>query len=795
MSLGELRIIRSRRRVLVFTMVRSPSNLVLAILLASALTPRPTRCQLIAPQPIPITTLLQQRTLSTASNGGIGDLTPDGRVAAFTVCDPRRLPPVRERRDNATYSPTGSPWFAVGCEVWIQPTGGGPPRAITGDNGSSWAPAWSPDGRLLAFFSDRDGAPRLWAWERQSGRLWRASPAVVRVDLAFRRPVWAHDSKAVVVPLLPDKLAGTSVQQAKEMAAEAPSYALAPHGSASVRVMYSPSRDTIASDRTVPASMPPWGKADIAAVDVRTGHARRLLRNVDTKDVITSPLTSDVAVMLVRPLRKRNSAGQLADIVVMSLEGGSPQMIASGLLDRGAHSAPMSWSPDGKWIAYVSERWDGKSDCYVADLRTGERLLLTGERSLRFVYSGLGPLWDDKSAGVFLPTAHAVWRMDVEAATARRLVTVEDQVVDVVSRRHGQRTWWPRPGTLVLVTRDTAAKRAALVQIDVVRGIATEGASLEASFGVGANHAVGADSASVALFVREDATHPPDLWIATGTTISSRRLTRLNPSFDSYGFGHSRLVHWRRDDGTTARGTVLLPSGYIAGRKYPTIVWLYPSSDGSDYVFKFGLWALPFNMQLLATHGYVVLYPDCKVRFGTPMRDILDQVIPAVDRLAELGIADTTRLGVMGHSYGGYGVYSLVVQTDRFKAAVLSSGLVDLTAMYGVMRDDGVAGGVQHLETGQGRIGAPPWAAPELYIRNSPIYFLDRVRTPLLIEAGLEDPNVPAAQADEAFVGLRRLGKEVTLIKYSGEEHVLKSYTNVVDFWQRVLAFFKDELA
>jgi dipeptidyl aminopeptidase/acylaminoacyl peptidase len=454
----------------------------------------------------------------------------------------------------------------------------------------------------------------------------------------------------------------------------------------------------------------------------------------------------------------------------------------------------MSWSPDGRHIAYVSERWDGKADCYVVDLRTGERRLLTGRSSKRFVYSGFGPLWDARGDAVFLPTDHAVWQLHIATGNAQNLVNVDDRIVDIVSARHGQLAWSPRPGTLLLIVRDTATKRAALVHVGVARGTVTAGEDIPAFFGAGANHAIGAESASVALFARQDASHPTDVWIATGAATSMRRLTRLNPSFDQFELGQARLVHWKRRDGSTAAATVLLPANYVAGRKYPTIVWLYPSSRGSDYVFQFGLWTIPYNMQLLATRGYAVLYPDCQVRFGTPMHDIADEVGRAVDGLAQLGIADTTRLGVMGHSYGGYGVYSVIVQTSRFKAAVLSSGLIDLTAMYGVMREDGVAGGVQHLETGQGRIGAPPWGAPELYVDNSPIYFLDRVQTPMLIEAGLEDPNVPAAQADEAFVGLRRLGKEVTLIKYRGEEHVLKSYTNVTDFWERTLAFFGRKL-
>jgi dipeptidyl aminopeptidase/acylaminoacyl peptidase len=119
----------------------------------------------------------------------------------------------------------------------------------------------------------------------------------------------------------------------------------------------------------------------------------------------------------------------------------------------------------------------------------------------------------------------------------------------------------------------------------------------------------------------------------------------------------------------------MLPAGYAEGTKYPLVVWVYGGGFGSNDVNRFGFWGsnAAMNMQALATRGYAVFAPDAPLRVGTPMRDLADTVMPGVNRLIELGIADPDRLAVMGQSYGSYSVLALVTQTTRFKAAVITA--------------------------------------------------------------------------------------------------------------------------
>jgi dipeptidyl aminopeptidase/acylaminoacyl peptidase len=170
--------------------------------------------------------------------------------------------------------------------------------------------------------------------------------------------------------------------------------------------------------------------------------------------------------------------------------------------------------------------------------------------------------------------------------------------------------------------------------------------------------------------------------------------------------------------------------------------------------------------------------------------------MPGVNRVIDLGVADPDRLGLMGHSYGGYSTLALLVQTKAFAAAVDSAGVSDLVSDYGSMSTTGEAFGIGWVESGQGGIPGTPWQYRSTFIENSPLFYLDRVQTPLLLVHGALDEAVPPSQTEAVFVGLRRLGREVVYVKYAGEGHWEGEWgpDNVVDYWQRVITWFDSHL-
>jgi dipeptidyl aminopeptidase/acylaminoacyl peptidase len=234
---------------------------------------------------------------------------------------------------------------------------------------------------------------------------------------------------------------------------------------------------------------------------------------------------------------------------------------------------------------------------------------------------------------------------------------------------------------------------------------------------------------------------------------------------------------------------VLLPAGYKSGELYPLLVYVYGGLRLSRNVNHFGLAdGGPFNMQMFATRGFAVLLPDAPMHTGTAMADIAKAVLPGVNKAIEMGIADPSRIGVMGVSNGGYTTMALITQTKRFRAAIEVAGTADLIGHYGQMDAGGSSFGTS-LEHGYDAMGGSPWEYRDRYIENSPLFYLDRVETPLLIVHGSADPTVSAFLGDQVFVGLRRLGREVQFARYEGEGHSATNwrYVNQFDLATRMI--------
>jgi len=297
------------------------------------------------------------------------------------------------------------------------------------------------------------------------------------------------------------------------------------------------------------------------------------------------------------------------------------------------------------------------------------------------------------------------------------------------------------------------------------------------------------EDGKTAVLIAEDAQHCQDVWTISADKFRSRRVTNTNSEFDRFDLGSSQLVSWRSLDGQELKGALLLPVGYAKDRRYPMIVYVYGGSHLS-YLLNEWMSSTVINPQLLATRGYAVLFPDAPQRVGTPMQDLAGTVLPAISKLVDLGIADPERLGIMGHSYGGYSTLALIEQSRQFRAAVDIAGTTNLMNAYA---KSGAGGGtIGWVEEGQGDMGGSLWQHRERFIENSPLFYLDRIQTPILLMHGGSDTAAPPIESHIAFESLRRLGKEATYVEYAGEEHVPSqwSYVNQIDYCERIIAWF-----
>jgi len=724
-------------------------------------------------------------------------LSPDGKVVAYTVADNRKriVSPVSESQDR--YARTGVSWLAVGVDIFISNTESGETQNLTHGNGNNWSPVWSPDGRYLGFLSDRgsSGQANLWVWEANTNNLRKVSDVSVRT---FQDIQWLPDSKAILTTVLPEgldledyinRLHGQEGQMPKKSKVSVIVYKSA---ASSLDSVHAPTSDPWRLD-----SLP----VDLAVIDVSTGETRRVIRELDRLGrYVSSPDSLHIAFTTPKRFERAASQQILWDMKVSAIATGKTTTVAPDIrMDFGGIA--FSWSPDSLRLVYrTGGELESRHDCYIIEVAGGvpRNVTVFPADNLSTMY--MPPLWDDDGRFVYFTRGDALWRASATEAKPVELARLsEERVLELIPRGEN-RLWSPDHGkTTIVLTRGNDGTKSGFQRIDLMSGRAArllEDTACHTCLNAIQHVSAAPESQEVAYF-SEDAQHDPNLWLAKADFRNPRRITRLNPQFENRELGAARSVEWRSLDGDLLHGALLLPAGYEEGKRYPLIVWVYGGDSSLRRLNHFGLISSGvFNFQLLATRGFAVLYPDARQRLGTPMADLTKAVLPGVNKVIEMGIADPDRLGVMGHSYGGYSTLSLIVQTKRFKAAIAADGYADLMGHYGEMVASGTAFGTAIEEHGQGLMGGTPWEFRERYIENSPIFYLDRVETPVLLVHGSKDSNIFPFLSDEVFVALRRLGKEVEYAKYEGEEHspAYWSYANQVDFCNRMIAWFDDHL-
>jgi len=296
-----------------------------------------------------------------------------------------------------------------------------------------------------------------------------------------------------------------------------------------------------------------------------------------------------------------------------------------------------------------------------------------------------------------------------------------------------------------------------------------------------------------------------ELSISAGEITSSlyASVLNLNEQLVDVTVGNQLLFRYMSTDGDSLTGALLLPIGYVPSHRYPLITWVYPGTIVSHRPLPTFAKAQrsPFNLNLLSAMGYAVLVPSMPLPNDTLGTDALFEVskgvFPAINRVIELGVADPNRLGLMGHSFGGYSVDALVALSNRFKAAVSASGPSDLISMYGTLSGQNryTNGGYRDvygpslLEGGQINLQTPMTDDVFRYARNSPVLLANKINTPLLLLHGGRD-YVDMSQGEELFMNLYRFGKRARLVRYWDEGHRFDRFSDICNMWEEILEWF-----
>ncbi len=304
---------------------------------------------------------------------------------------------------------------------------------------------------------------------------------------------------------------------------------------------------------------------------------------------------------------------------------------------------------------------------------------------------------------------------------------------------------------------------------------------------------VKAKDKNVYVFQKANFNTSPDVYLVSGYDFANaKKSSDINPQMKDYNWGTAELVKWNAYNGEPTEGVLYKPEDFDPSKKYPMLVVFYETN--SENLYKYynmePSWSW-VNYPFYVSRGYVILVPDVHYAYGIPGESAYNYICSGVEELCKrYEWIDKDHIGIDGQSWGGYQTAFLVTRTNMFACAGSGAPVANMTSAFGGIRwESGGSRQVQY-ERGQSRIGRNLWEAPELYIANSPVFYADRVETPLLIMHNDNDGAVPWYQGIEMFMALRRLQKPVWMLQYNGEAHNIRQRRNRKDITIRLQQFF-----
>jgi len=452
-----------------------------------------------------------------------------------------------------------------------------------------------------------------------------------------------------------------------------------------------------------------------------------------------------------------------------------------------------SWeSAGGRYLLF----FDGK-DYWTLDLPSGRRVNVTHDLPTAFADTaydtptdqlpphGVGG-WYEGDSTLLLYDEFDVWRVPPDGSGGERLTRgAEDDVIHRVVRLDREADAFDPSAPLYLSLRGEWSEQRGYARIgpggDVERLVLRD----QLISGL-----TKADSSDVLLFTAQAFDDSPDLFVAGPDLSSPRQVTETNPFQSRFAWGRAELIEYQSEAGRRLQGVLYYPANHDRARRYPMIVYTYELLSPRVHAYEVPSERDYYNFTAWTQQGYFVLLPDIVYRARDPGMSALEAVRPAVAHVAEMGLVDPERVGLIGHSWGGYQATFLPTRTDLFAASVAGAPLTDFVSFMGALHWNPGIPEVDHWETGQARMEVPYWEDPEAHHRNSPIHKVQDLNTPLLMAFGNEDGVVDWDQGTEFYNFARRAGKQMVLLVYDGEDHGFRRKPNQIDYHRRILEWF-----
>ena len=611
-------------------------------------------------------------------------------------------------------------------------------------------------------------------------------PAGTRT-VAFRRPSWTDDGKTLFIGVAP---------WAEKAAAD--------------KKPESPAADTPASGNRPPAEELPtvdvWHAKDVFVMPrqklmARADRQRNTLAawHVDSGKLVQLGTSSDENVWPIRRQKlayaatwpayamDRTIGRPAADISLIDILTGARTKVAERI-DDGYLQA----SPGGRYLLYfhADHFWtvDTATKAVTNITRSVQTTFADRESDATIkqkpAFGVAG--WTKDDGTVLLYDKHDVWEVAPNGSKATRLTDgAGEQVRYRYVRLNPEDEWIETSRPVILSLFGPWSKKSGYARL--MPGGSVERLMYDDKAIASLSKARDSD---VYLYVAQRYDDSPDAFITGADLKNGKQVTATNPFMAKYAWGRSETIEYKSERGQRLQGTLYYPAGYQPGRKYPLVVYLYEKL--SDNVHRF----VPpserdyYNTTALTSQGYAVLQPDIVFRPREPGLSVVECVVPAVKRAAAMGVADPARVGVVGHSWGGFDAAYLATHTDTFAAAVAGAAITNLVSNYGNHHWTSGIAETDHIETGQQRMEVPLYEDLQAYIRNSAVFNVHNMKTPLLLEVGDNDGTVHWHQGVEMYNIARRAKKDVVMLAYGGEDHGLRRKANQIDYQKRIHEWF-----
>ncbi len=453
----------------------------------------------------------------------------------------------------------------------------------------------------------------------------------------------------------------------------------------------------------------------------------------------------------------------------------------------------MSWSPDGKYVVF----FDGK-DWNSISVPDGKTANLTAKLKTTFVredHDSPSPApsygitgWTKADKELLINDRFDIWQVSPDG-TGGKMLTGGMGRRDKTEMRYIRLDPDERavePGKTMLLraeneeTRDSGFYR---VKLD---GTPEKLVMDAKNYG----NPVKAKDADMLMLTASRFDVFPDIWTTSGDFKVPQKLSNGDQQQARFNWGKSELIRYKSGDGVPLQGVLIKPDNFDPKKKYPMIVYLYEKLSDTVHNFQDPSPGHSINRSFYASNDYVIFLPDIVYKTGYPGRSALKCIMPGVESLVKMGFIDENAIGIQGHSWGGYQIAYMITQTNKFKAAAPGALVANMFSAYnGIRWGTGLPRQFQYERT-QSRIGGTPWSATKLFTENSPLFYVEKVQTPVLMLHNDNDDAVPWYQGIEFYLSLRRLGKEAYFFNYNGEPHGLRKRQNQRDYSRRMKEFF-----